>query len=106
MTSDLEAARWVRPTWWPKHWMWHVLPEGDEYDVRLQSVINALMYVRAKYVGIPDHLEDLPVLCSDTDFNVLPEDHTKGVSEDDDITQVAIVRLALAAIAAADGRVP
>jgi hypothetical protein len=69
-------------------------------DPRMNIVINALMNVCARPPRgvLPEGDErEFPVLSLDPDYMDLPADHTEG-TEDDDITQEAVQRLAKAVI--------
>ena len=65
----------------------------------VEAVARALMEVRAAAPNSDG--TELPILDTDPDFDDLPLDHTQG-TDDDPITQEAVLRLARAAIAALD----
>lgn len=89
---------WVRPSHWPPHWLWIKLPE-DNGDARLLETIWRMSEVTYKPPLWP-HKQDIMLFLGDTPSSV-PRDHTEGTLEDS-MTLVAYVRLAKAALAAAD----
>lgn len=99
--SESKTTQWQRPAHWPDHWCWIDLPE-DNGDPRLVEACWALMEVVAKPPAAdPEDGREFPVLDFDPDLNDMPRDHTQG-TEQDPITQVAVVRLAKAVLAVAD----
>jgi hypothetical protein len=84
----------------PDHWLKIEFPE-DNGDPRLLDACWALMDVCAKPPAGERYIHDLPVLDLDPDLNDMPIDHTQG-TDDDPITQVAVVRLAKAVLEIAD----
>jgi hypothetical protein len=65
----------------------------------VRRVALAMMAVKASLPGGQLEGREVPVLTLDPDFDDLPRDSSEG-TEDDDITQEAVLRLARAAIEA------
>jgi hypothetical protein len=72
-------------------------PQALALDLAVKRVARALLGVRAALPASDGR--EFPVLTSDPDFDDLPLDHTEG-TEDDDLTQEAVLRLARAAVIA------
>jgi hypothetical protein len=70
--------------------------QEKEIPEMVMRVALALMRVTARPPADKHQLE-VPVLTADPDFDDLPIDHTQGTCEDN-ITQAAVLKLALAAI--------
>ena len=63
-----------------------------------ERAARAMMHVTAKRPGDSDDDDlELPVLALDPDYDELPVDHRSG-TDDDEITQAAVLKLAAAAI--------
>lgn len=65
----------------------------------MERVARALMDVRARRPGSGKNSTEFPVLDMDSDFDDLPSDSSEGTDEDP-ITQEAVLKLARAAIEA------
>jgi hypothetical protein len=64
-----------------------------------KRALYAIMNVTARRPAQSDDLPEYPVLALDPDFDDLPTDHTEG-TEDDEITQEAVIRLVRAVLIA------
>jgi len=71
--------------------------EPPEWAV--EAAARAMMAVTARRPADPCGLE-YPVLCSDPDYDDLPRDASQGTTQDE-ITQEAVLKLARAALVAA-----